>query len=173
MKRCSRCNIVLSSLVMTLGKSVVFFGYFGFFNNHFPKIRGFIELGLSCHFLLKCLYQARKVIDTVCALGSSMLPMFLLLCNNRVIAVPGYTFLLEITHQYSCNNVYCMLNYIIIICSHYLAYIVFLQIKHILLLNIITIGLDTNYNNLQGSSPRLAVRSFSGFFFFDGPFGIL
>ena len=172
MKRCSRCNIVLSSLVMTLGKSVVFFGYFGFFNNHFPKIRGFIELGLSCHFLLKCLYQARKVIDTVCALGSSMLPMFLLLCNKRVIAVPGYTFLLlcnkrviavpgytfllEITHQYSYNNVYCMLNYIIIICSHYLAYIVFLQIKHILLLNIITIGLDTNYNNLQGFSPRLA-----------------
>ena len=29
------------------------------------------------------------------------------------------------------------------------------QIKHILLLNIITIGLDTNYNNLQGSSPRV------------------
>jgi ribonucleotide reductase beta subunit family protein with ferritin-like domain len=27
-------------------------------------------------------------------------------------------------------------------------------IKHILLLNIITIGLDTNYNNLQGSSPH-------------------
>ena len=127
-----------------------------FFQHHFPKIRRFIELGLSCHFLLKCLYQARKVIDTVCALGSSMLPMFLLLCNKRVIAVTGYTFLLEITHQYSCNNVYCMLNYIIIICSHYLAYIVFLQIKHILLLNIITIGLDTNYNNLQGSSPRLA-----------------
>jgi hypothetical protein len=51
-----------------------------------------------------------------------------------------------------------MLNYIIIICSHYLAYIVFLQIKHILLLNIITIGLDTNYNNLQGSSPRLCYQ---------------
>jgi hypothetical protein len=29
----------------------------------------------------------------------------------------------------------------------------FFFIKHILLLNIITIGLDTNYNNLQGSSP--------------------
>ena len=30
----------------------------------------------------------------------------------------------------------------------------FFKIKHILLLNIITIGLDTNYNNLQGSSPH-------------------
>jgi hypothetical protein len=29
-----------------------------------------------------------------------------------------------------------------------------LQNKHILFLNIITIGLDTNYNNLQGSSPH-------------------
>jgi len=32
-----------------------------------------------------------------------------------------------------------------------------IEIKHILLLNIITIGLDTNYSNLQGSSPLLIV----------------
>jgi len=31
------------------------------------------------------------------------------------------------------------------------------RLKHILLLNIIKIGLDTNYNNWQGSSPVLLV----------------
>jgi hypothetical protein len=42
--------------------------------------------------------------------------------------------------------------------------------KHILLLNIITIGLDTNYNNLQGSSLNFTGKCFlitSAQFFFD------
>ena len=45
----------------------------------------------------------------------------------------------------------------IVLLAHFVLFLLkihFYFIKHILLLNMITIGLDTNYTNLQGSSPH-------------------